>query len=160
MSYLKQHGTAAGTAAIVAAGILAAIPQVKEKTIEKPVHVTVQASKHAWQDLSDDEKADLAGRIKGLGVKVSIFCDGGDCRDLQTDLDDAFEDAGVASERAIPVNPLGYGFAVLYGVGQYPAGSQLVAALKASTNGRLVPELKSGLDINGLVVAIGKRPRK
>ena len=73
-----------------------------------------------------------------------------------------FEDAGVASDRVAPVNPLGYGVAVLYGVGDYRLGSKLAADLKAATAGRLVPDLQTSIYVNDgeLAIAIGKRPRR
>jgi hypothetical protein len=159
MADLKQHGTAAAVAAMVAATTQVAMPP---KVVEKPVQVTIAASKHAWPDLSDIEKAALAARLTwAAGQKVQIFCDGSDCRDLQTDLDDAFEDAGVASERAIPINPLGYGFAVVYGVGDHGIASKLAGDITAATGGRLAPETKATTtEIDGIVIAIGKKPRQ
>src|SRR5260370_32252042 len=114
MADLKQHGTAAVVAAMVAIGAQTALPP-KERIVEKPVQVTIAASKHAWPDLSDPEKQALTARLGWLaGTKVAIFCDGADCRDLQTDLDDVFEDAKIASHRSIPFDSLGYGFSIFY----------------------------------------------
>jgi hypothetical protein len=161
MADIKQHGTAAVVAALVSIGAQQAMPQ-KTRIVEKPVYVTIGTSKHAWPDLSDIEKAALAGKVGFLkGSKVEILCGGSDCRDLQTDLDDVFEDAGVSSERASPFNALGYGIAVIYGVGDYAHASALAAEIKAVTAGRVAPAVESAalVPIDGLVIAIGKRPR-
>lgn len=158
MDHVKHHAVAAIVAASVATATLAAFPP---KLIERAVSVTVAASKHAWPDLSDAEKALLAERVKDLaGKKVEVFCDGADCRDLQTDLDDVFEDAGVASERAAPMSPLGYGIQVVYGVGDYALASKLAADIKAATGGRIAPLVASSISSDGLAIAIGKRPRQ
>jgi hypothetical protein len=148
---IKHHGTAAIVAASVATATISALPP---KVVEHPLAVTISTSKHAWPDLADAEKAQLAERLKGLaGKKVEIFCDGADCRDLQTDLDDAFEDAGVAAERAAPFMPLGYGIQVIYGVGDYALASKLAADIKAVSGGRIAPLVASS------VTAMGWRSR-
>lgn len=157
MADLKQHGTSAVVAAAVAATMQTALPA---KVIEKPMAVTIAASKHAWPDLSDTQKAQLAERLKWFKGKVQIFCDGADCRDLQTDLDDAFEDAGASSERAIPINALGYGFAVLYGVGGEAIANNIANDIDAASDGRLKPSVKPAMTLDGVAIAIGKRPRK
>lgn len=158
MDHIKHHGIAAIVAASVATAILTTFPP---QLIQRAVSVTIATSKHAWPDLSDAEKAQLSARARGLvGKKIEIFCDGADCRDLQTDLDDAFEDAGVTSERAAPFSPLGYGVEVIYGVGDYAIASKLAADIKAASGGRIAPIVASSATGAGLAIAIGKRPRQ
>jgi hypothetical protein len=159
MPDLKQHGTAAAVAAMVAAGMQTAMPA--KTVIEKPMHVTVAASKHAWPDLSDAQKAALSGRVGWLaGTKIMIFCDGSDCRDLQTDLDDAFEDARISSDRATPMNPIGYGMAVLYQSGDDARATRLAGDIKTASGDRVAPDVKANTVLaEGLVIVIGKRPR-
>jgi hypothetical protein len=158
MPDIKQHSATAVVAATVAALAGQALP-AKPPIIQ---HVTVAASKYAWPDMTDAEKAELADRLKWFaGKSVRIFCDGADCRDLQTDLDDAFEDAGASSERAIPVNALGYGFAVMYGVGDYGIASRLAADIRIATGGRIAPTVESAISLaEGVALAIGKRGRE
>ncbi len=152
----KQQFAAAAIAAVVAAGVGATLPAK-----EKPVHVTVQTSKHAWPDLSDPEKGALAARVTWLsGSKVVIFCDGADCRDLQTDFDDVFEDAKVDSARLTPPIPLGYGIGVVYRADVAQA-NRLAADIHAASGGRLSPQVRqsSAYAGEGIAIAIGKRPR-
>lgn len=165
MSDLKELGAKHGAPAVIAALVAGTIsatspPPTKEKIIEKPVQVTVATSKHAWPDLSDAQKEALAARLGWLsGSKVMIFCDGADCRDLQTDLDDAFEDAKVNSERAIPVNPLGYGIAVVY-AGERERADRLASDISTASEGRVSPKVEANASAaDGLMIVIGKRPR-
>lgn len=162
MAELKKHSTTAAVAMV--AGLLAAggthlaIPN--EKIVEKPVHVTVATSKHAWPDLSDAQVDALATKVGWLkGTKISIFCDGADCRDLQTDLDNAFEMAGVESQRVVPMNPLGYGLAVLLPADD-ARGQRLADAIKEASAGKLVPTIERGAASDAIYIVIGKRPRR
>lgn len=159
---MKQHAIPAAVAAVIAAGTAGGIEATRTApVIPAPIVHAINASKHAWPDLSEAEKIALANTLAWLkGGKVIILCDGADCRDLQTDIDDAMEDAGVVSTRDRPMVPLGYGIAVVSGPGDGRA-PRLAAALKAATGGRLDPKTEahdSAKDV--LIVAIGKRPRR
>lgn len=157
---MKQHLVAGAVALAVASG---ASYVMRPKTAPQPVAVTVSTSRFAWPDLGDAEVAALAARVKWLGkTRVQIFCDGADCRDLQTSLDNAFEDAGVVSERAIPFNPLGYGIAITYGVGNQDRAVRLADDIEKASNGRLSLHVSLGVYVKDdeLLIAIGKQPRK
>src|SRR5690242_18525735 len=68
---VKQHGTAIAIAVAASAGLQQALPP---KTVEKPVAVTVAASRFAWPDLSDAEISALGARVKWLSkTRLQIF---------------------------------------------------------------------------------------
>lgn len=156
---MKQHAIPAAIAAAISVAVPFALPQAPVNQI---VH-SVNASKHAWPDLSDAEKTALAEGVAWLkGAEVAILCDGADCRDLQTDIDDAFEDAGVVSTRDRSVMPLGYGMAVVAEQDD-PRAPRLAAALQLASGGRLSVAVAYRGDASkqdrGLLIMIGKKPR-
>jgi hypothetical protein len=104
----------------------------------KQITHSVYASKHAWPDLSEAEKAELASRLKPIAGKLDIVCGDAGCSDLAADIDDAAEKAGVESVLDRPIGPLGYGLGVRADKGDDRA-QRVADALKAATGGRLRP---------------------
>jgi hypothetical protein len=131
---MKQHLIAGAIAAAVAFGVAHYGP-VK---IQQVAH-TVYASKHAWPDLTDDEKTALANVLKTLpkGIKFDIICNDAGCADLAMDIDDAMEEAAVDSVLDKSVLPLGYGIDLVVNAFDMETAEQAAAALKEATGGRL-----------------------
>jgi hypothetical protein len=152
---MKRYFIAATVAAVISGGVAFYAP-IKQVTHE------IAASKHAWTDLTDAEKARFAELAKGLpsGVKFDIVCNDASCSDLAADLDDAFEDAGRESVLDKAIGPLGYGIGVQADAFDKPAAEATITALIDATNGRLQPSLAAGKGAPGFVtILIGKRPR-
>jgi hypothetical protein len=150
-------------AAVVAGGLAGAVVQYKlppkERIVEKPVQVTVSASKHAWPDLTEAETITLGEALGVLkGVNVSIVCNDASCNDLAHDIDNAMEIADARSTLDNSPFPLGYGMAVFVQDGDKRA-SVVAAAIKSATNGRLSPDVKTGCVKDVICVVIGKRGR-
>lgn len=60
---------------------------------------SVKVRVSAWPTLGQDETIALAERLQGLGkTSVTVYCSSPDCRDIQHDLDDAFQIADWPSE--------------------------------------------------------------
>lgn len=158
---MKHHAIPAAIAVAVAAATATGLdlskgPRQVTREVTSVTH-SVNASKHAWPDLSTEEQAALARELAWLkGGKVVIFCEGADCRDLQTDLDNALEDAGVDSTRDRPMFSLGYGVRIVAAPGD-TAAERLAAALSTTTT--LHPTVMHAEGVRGLMITIGKRPR-
>jgi hypothetical protein len=122
---MKQHITAAAIAAAVAGAI----------GLSQPAKVTqaIHASKHAWPDLTDAQKAALSSALGPLGgrIKIDIVCNDAACSDLAQDIDDACEAAGVDSVLDRAIGPLGYGIGLQAGQAEKTAAESVAAALKA-----------------------------
>lgn len=125
----------------------------------QPVVSVVQASKHAWPDLSQAETIALGEALVGFqGVKVHIVCNDGACTDLAHDLDNAFEIAGADSALDKSVFPLGYGIGV-GGDADDKRVDMVVAALGKVTSNRIKPKIERGDYAGVIVIAIGKKPK-
>ena len=111
------------------------------KALQTPKQIThaVNASKHAWPDLTDDEKAALAEVLKTVPktVKFDIICNDAGCNDLAMDIDDAMEKAGLDSFLDRSLGPLGYGIDIQVNTFDMKAAQQAGLALKKATSGRL-----------------------
>jgi len=146
--------------AAVALGILLSFAHYGPVRVEQVTH-SIAASKHAWQDLTDAEKvqlADLAKRDFPKGIKIDIVCNDAGCSDLAADLDDAFEDAGIESSLDKAIGPLGYGIGVAAGKFDENAAEVLINVISASTG--LQPAMTSNKSAPGYVtILIGKKPR-
>lgn len=112
---------------------------VKALSTPKQVNHTVNASKHAWPDLTDGEKAALAEVLKTVpkSVKFDIICNDAACNDLAMDIDDAMEKAGLESFLDRSLGPLGYGIDILVNAFDMETAKAASAALKKATGGRL-----------------------
>jgi hypothetical protein len=157
MSVLKHAATAAVAmlfGAVGGIGLQYARPQI----VEKPVHVTVAASKHAWPDMTQAETIALGEALSSLkGEVVSILCNDAACDDLAHDIDDAMQIADARSSLDRAALPLGYGFAVFTGPGD-DRGPKIAAAIKTATAGKLSPEAQTSDTAKGMVlIVIGKR---
>jgi hypothetical protein len=149
MIALRHHLIAATVAASISAAVIVFAP------IKQVVH-TVNASKHAWIDLTDAQKADLTARLSTIpGLKLDIVCGDGACTDLAEDIDDAAEKAGVESILDHPVTPLGYGIGVKADQGDDRA-QRVAAALSAATSGALQPVLGVDRTYGYAIIYIGK----
>jgi hypothetical protein len=124
-----------------------------------------RAGKHAWPDLTEDEKAALTGVLKTLpkSTKFDIVCNDAACIDLAMDIDDAMEAAGLVSVLDRSLGPLGYGIAVQVNAAERPTAETAIAALKRATGGRLdlpLTEAATGATPPGYVtIVIGKYRR-
>jgi hypothetical protein len=156
---IKHYAAFTAIAAALAGGaVMLKAPKVEQ------VSPAVYASKHAWPDLTDDQKSSLSDVLKTLpkGVKFDIVCDDAGCYDLAADIDDAMERAGVDSQLDHVANgaPLGYGAWVQVNAKDVPAAETAIAALSKATNGVLDPPIKRGPSLPGYVtVIIGKYQR-
>ena len=73
MPTLKDHLAYGTVAAALAVAISTAAVNLKAPVVEKPISV-VEASKHAWPALSDDEKAALTAQNRaGKAGDVDLF---------------------------------------------------------------------------------------
>ena len=153
---MKQHIISGAIAAAVASGIAAySPPKITHQT------VVVSSSKHAWPDLSDEQKTNLASALKGanLKVKLDIVCNDAGCSDLAADIDDACEDAGLDSALDKALGPLGYGIGVQVDPFDQKAADEVLAAIGTTTE--LRPQLVPGKSPAGVVtLLIGKHPRE
>jgi hypothetical protein len=144
---------AAAVAAIVSGTLIEFSP------IKQVVH-SINASKHAWSDLTDAQKADLAHRLAEIpGVKLDVICGDGACTDLAQDIDDAAETAGIESLLDHPVSALGYGIGVKADQGD-DRGRKVADALTAATNGELKPAIATDRTYGYVAIFIGKAPQK
>ena len=161
MPTLKDHLAYGTVAAALAVAISTAAVNLKAPVVEKPISV-VEASKHAWPALSDDEKAALTAVLKTLpkGTSFDIVCNTASCDDLAEDIDDAMESAGLGSSLDHSAGPLGYGVGVMVNAADQAAAEKAIAALTKATGGRLDPPLtiaKPGQNPPGYVtILIGK----
>lgn len=153
---MKQHLISGVVAAAIAGGIgLYMPPKVTQVTHQ------IAVSKHAWPDLTQPQKADLAHALTSLpgGVRIDIVCNDAGCSDLAADIDDACEDAGLESVLDKAIGPLGYGIGVQANEFDKPAAEALITAIAGATD--LKPQIVSGKSPAGYVtLLIGKRPRK
>lgn len=133
---MKDHIIHGAIAAVVAASIAGGIAHYAPV---KQVAHSVQASKHAWPDLTDDEKAAIAAVLKTVppGVKFDIVCNDGACTDLALDIDDALETAGLDSSLDRSLGPLGYGVGIQVNEADLEAAQAAARALRSGTQGRL-----------------------
>lgn len=159
---MNQHLSVAAVALVV--GALAGfggqrLSPPREKIVEKPVHVTVAASKHAWPDLNEAETIALGEKLASLkGATVTIMCNDAACDDLAHDLDNAMEIADAKSSLDRSVMPLGYGIGVI--TKDVATSQQVAGAIKAVTAGRLDVGSYTQDNLNGaILIVIGKRPR-
>lgn len=157
MPDLKQHGISAAVAAMVAAGVMTAWPP-KEKIVEKPVYVTVAASKHAWKDLTQAETIAIGEALSSLkDAKVFVMCNDATCDDLAHDLDDAMQIAGAVSSLDRSALPLDPGISVYTAPGD-ARGATVADAIGKATGGKIAPIARSSSTAQGMVmIAIGKR---
>lgn len=156
---MKQHAMSAAIAAVIAAAVALAVGQLTPRLPLTQIVHSINASKYAWPDLSDAEKAALTAELAWLrGSKVLVLCGGAECEDLQTDIDDALEDAGVDSTRDKPYAPLAYGLAVWAAPGDV-RGERLAASLRSVTDGRLDAKVDRDARAQDPIIAIGKMPR-
>lgn len=160
---IGKHAAPAIVAAIV--GLLAGaagqhLMPGKERIVEKPVQVTVAASKHAWPDLTQDETIAIGEKLAALkDVRINIFCNDAACDDLAHDLDDAMEIAGARSSLDHSVLPIGYGFSIMTGDGD-DRGQSVADAVKNATAGRLNPGVEHSSTAEGaILIVIGKHGR-
>lgn len=161
----KQHITHGAIAAAVASAISGGAVYVKPPA--QIVH-SVNASKHAWPDLTTAQKLAMAGRLRSAfpqfattpstGPKIDIVCGDGACTDLAQDIDDACEDAGIDSALDRPVLQIGYG---IYVQGDDDAANAALAAILHEAAGLDVKILKGSTNVPGtpLLIIIGKAPR-
>jgi hypothetical protein len=159
---MKEHIIPGGIAAAVAAAVAGGGVYVSPKRIEQVQH-SIMTSKHAWPDLTDAQKAELAARLKAMApIKFEIVSADASSVDLAQDLDDAAEDAGAGVESVLdrPASPLGYGIGVQGEAGDTKV-DELAAALKAVT-GREVAVIRGPTASSGypLWILIGKEPRR
>jgi hypothetical protein len=160
---IKHHALSAAIATAIASSVTGGALHWAPRHIEQ-VAATVYASKHAWPDLTDAQKAALTGVLKTLrkGIKFDIVCDDAGCYDLAADIDDAMEAAGIDSALDHVANgaPIGYGAYVQVNATDLPAAQTAIAALAAATNGELDPPIKKGPSLPGYVtLVIGKYRR-
>lgn len=126
---MKQHLIPAAIAAVIAGAIGVAQPA----KITQVTHA-VYLSKHAWPDLSDEQKTALAlalAPLKGQ-TKIDIVCNDAGCSDLAADIDDACEQAGIESVLDKAIGPLGYGIGVQANEFDKPVAELIAEALKAA----------------------------
>jgi hypothetical protein len=150
-SHLTHGAIAAAVAAFVAAAAINLSP------VRQVMH-SINASKHAWRDLTDAQKADLGRRFAAIpGLKLDINCGDGACTDLAQDIDDAAERAGVESILDHPITPLGYGIGIAADAGD-DRGQKVAAALAAA--GELKSTVKTDRTFGYVAIFIGKAPQK
>lgn len=139
---MKHHlvtAAVAASVALAAAGAVITVAPPRQVHVTEQVTRTIAVSKHAWPDLSDAEKAALAGVLKTVpkATKFEIICDDAGCADLAADIDDAMEQAGLSSVLDHAIGPLGYGIALRVNAFDRAAAEAASAALKRATAGRL-----------------------
>ncbi len=148
---MRTHLVHGSIAALVSAAVSAGAAYHVQKT-----------SKHAWPDLTAGQKEAFAASVKGLPFKIDIASADGASTELAYDLDDAFEDAGVASQLDRPLLPLPYGISVAAPKGAdqkaNDAAEKVAGALKAALGGRYDVPIVPG-QYPFLIISIGKRPR-
>lgn len=151
---MKQHLIPGAIAAVVAASIAGGVAHYAP--VKQVVH-SVNASKHAWPDLTDAQKADMVERLAPFkGTKILILSADAASTDLAQDIDDAAELAGVDSALDRPMLPLGYGIGVQAEGGDERA-AQLADALGAVTGAKVdIIRAKTASSGYPLWVVIGK----
>lgn len=151
---MKQHLVPGAIAAAVAASIAGGAAHFAPV---KQVTHSIAVSKHAWADLTDPQKVDLAARLAPLkGSKVLILSADASSVDLGQDIDDACEAAGVDSALDRPMLPLGYGIGVQAEEGD--GNAELLAGALAAVTGAKVDVIRAKTTSSGypLWVVIGK----
>jgi hypothetical protein len=129
---MKEHVIPGAIAAVVASSIAGGIAYYAPAKVEQVQHA-IMTSKHAWPDLTDGQKADLAARLAAFkGTKILILSADAASTDLAQDIDDAAEVAGIDSALDRPMLPLGYGIGVQAEAGD-DKGDALAAAISAVT---------------------------
>jgi hypothetical protein len=123
---MKEHVIPGTIAAVIAAAIAGGVSKYAPVKVEQVQH-SIMTSKHAWPDLTDKQKSDLAAALP-KGGKLLILSADAASTDLAQDIDDAAELAGVESALDRPALPLGYGIGVQCEDGD-PSGAVLAAAL-------------------------------
>jgi hypothetical protein len=157
---MKAHLTHGAIAAAIAGSMIVGGDVVAPRHITQVTH-SVQASKHAWPDLSGAEVDALAAALAPLkGKKVIILCGDAACTDLAQDIDDAMETAGVDSLLDRPALPLGYGIGVAATNEARESAVTLAAAIRNATQGRYDPPVTENRDAGEyLILGIGKHKR-
>lgn len=158
---MKQHIVPGAIAAAVAATVAGGGLYVAPKRVEQVQH-SVMASKHAWPDLTDQQKRALADDFatfnRARPLKLLILCaDGAACTDLAEDIDDAAELAHVDSALDRPVTPVGYGIGIFADAGNSEEAHAVAAAI-GDVIGRAV-EVKAGAADGYVMIVIGKHPQ-
>lgn len=153
MNRLDHILIAAAVAAIVSGAAIEFSPS-------KQIAHTVNASKHAWPDLTDAQKTDLAARLAPLkGAKIEILSADAASVDLAQDIDDVCEDAGIDSVLDRPFTPVPYGIFVQAEPGDARAET-LAGALRAVMAMDIkVVAGKTAASGRPLWIVIGKAPR-
>lgn len=154
---MRQHFIPAAIAAVVAATIAGGVGHFAP--IKQVVH-SINASKHAWADLTDPQKTDLAARLAPLkGVKIEVLSADAASVDLAQDIDDACEDAGIESVLDRPFTPVPYGIFIQAEPGDTRAET-LAGALRAvmALDVKVVTG-KTAASGYPLWIVIGKAPR-
>lgn len=163
MPITKEHVIHGSIAAVVAAVVGASVGggTIYEwpKHIEQVTH-EIAVSKHAWPDLTDPQKDDLAARLANLkGERVIIMAADATGADLAEDIDDAMEAAGIDSTLDRPALPIGYGMGVVAEEAKTAKADDLVAALHAVTG--FAVSRTAGKSLGGaIIVVIGKHPHQ
>ncbi len=154
MNQHLDHVLIAAAVAVIVSGALVELSPIKQV-----VH-SINASKHAWRDLTDTQKDNLAERFAAIpGLKLDINCGDGACTDLAEDLDDAAEKAGIESQLDHPISALGYGIGIKADDGD-DRGRKVADALMAVTNGELKPTIQTDRTFGYVAIFIGKAPQK
>jgi hypothetical protein len=153
---MKQHLIPGAIAAAVSAAIAGGVAHYAPVKVEHVQH-SIMTSKHAWPDLTDVQKADLAARFGPLaGARILILSADAASTDLAQDIDDAAEAAGVDSALDRPMLPLGYGIGVQAEEGD-GNGDALAVALAAVTGAKVgVIRAKTSASGYPLWIVIGK----
>ena len=150
-----------GTVCIAFAGIGSFAAQ--RATFKQEVTTnSVYASKHAWPDLSSEQKAALIEELKKLpkDTKADIVCNDAGCSDLAADIDDAFEAAGFNSSIDRAIGPLGYGIGVQVNSEDRPAAETIIRSLNRVSATKQDIEIVNGASAKGYVtIIIGKHPK-
>lgn len=154
---MKQHFTAGAVAAVIASGVAGGVAHYSPPQV---IHVTheMHASKHAWPDLTDPEKAAIGAAVQAMApVKFDIVCKDAGCNDLAMDLDDAFERGAAISVLDGTSSILGYGIWIEVEGAELDKAATVSAAVKAATGGRLDIPIAPGSSAPGYVkIVIGK----
>jgi hypothetical protein len=153
---MREHLISGAIAIAVAASVSGGIAHYAPAKVQQVLH-SVNASKHAWPDLTDAQKTELAGKLAALnGTKILILSADAASTDLAQDIDDACEQAGVDSALDRPMLPLGYGIGIQAEAGDDKADA-LAAALATVTGAEVkVTTAKTASSGYMLWIVIGK----
>jgi hypothetical protein len=152
---MRQHlitaAVAAVTAACVGYGSLRLAPAPK-------AIVSVNASRHVWPDLTQDETIALGEKLAPYkDSKVIIFCNDAACSDLAYDLDDAFQIAGIDSAVEHSLISMGSGFGIA-GDADDARVAAIANAISGATGARIAPQIVKQRERGRVIsIAIGKR---